>query len=234
MAWYDSLEQNPHEAFPTLINSYKYDPCHQVERYFPGAQAEFEAMRFELARLKGEEGYRQWRQHVSNLYRDYKARDQQQWQQYNQAVQRGVHQRLQPYVTQAQHDNWRRTHDYLNQWAADKPHFAKVRQKMGFLLSPDPQTGQAVVGLGDGKIDLDEAYNQAIWMDPQIRKQLIAEQQRAARAQREEQQRRLNAGSSISSSSPGSFTGRQKANGASGKSVRDSLYEAIDQLRGAT
>src|SRR5262249_13576935 len=35
-AWFDALAKNPDQAFPALIQSYKYDPRKVVEAFFPG------------------------------------------------------------------------------------------------------------------------------------------------------------------------------------------------------
>ena len=54
------------------------------------------------------------------------------------------------------------TEQYLRRWSEDKPRFQQVRQEMGRLLDPDPETGKAEIPLKwNGRIDLDAAYAKA-------------------------------------------------------------------------
>jgi hypothetical protein len=138
--------------------------------------------------------------------------------------------------------NAAKTQEMLERWATDKKYFDRIRTKMGYLLSPDPTSGQALIPLKDGKVDLDEAYSQAIWMDPEIRQEILAEQQvqadaarkskqtEAIKAQQEKSEKARRASGSLVTSSPGSEVGRRGSAPGKSVSVRDSLKAAISEL----
>ena len=71
---------------------------------------------------------------------------------------------------------------YVNNWAADKPHFNAVRNHMFALL----QSG--VIPLKNGQLDLDEAYSQAVYANPSIR-DLVKQEQEAKAIQQAETER---------------------------------------------
>lgn len=104
----------------------------------------------------------------------------------------------------------------LSQFAtADKTHFEAVRNDMADLL----ETGKAQ--------SLDQAYEMAVWMRPDIRQTLIEQQQIEARKNYEEQQRAQKAKAasiSVRGSSPSS-TGSQPVTG----SLRDILEAQFDK-----
>ena len=69
----------------------------------------------------------------------------------------------------------------IEKWSADKPHFAAVRELMGQLINSDlalVQAGRHPVGgfVKNGNIDLDRAYEAAIYAHPEVRSQILAEQ----------------------------------------------------------
>jgi hypothetical protein len=230
-AWYTSLAKNPDVTWPALIKSYGYDPRRIIESFYPGAIAEHQWMQNVLRQAWGDQVYQQALQQAHGRHAQQQRQQQVYNRQYQDAVNRGVQQRMDPYLQQQRAENVRRTEEYLNDWASGKPHFEKVRVLMGHLLTPDPETGQAAVPLVDNKIDLDTAYERACWMDPETRQKILREQEREkARAQRD-YQNKLAAGSSISSSAPGSSVGRPTAPKSRGLSVRQSLFEAVDELR---
>lgn len=81
-------------------------------------------------------------------------------------------------------------------WAKDKPHFEKVRQRMAQFINADAdlvRMGQQPVSgfIKNGDIDMDAAYEAAVWADPELRAELIRsreeEREAAARAVAEKQ-----------------------------------------------
>lgn len=137
--------------------------------------------------------------------------------------------------TQNQH----RTNENLNFWAKDKEFFQEVRQEMGKLI----ETG--VIPLKDGQVDLDSAYESAIYLNPTVRAKVLAAQQQANQAvqqqardaattaQRTQVDRSRRAAVSLpAASTPGSLNGAPAAKKKNGPtSVRDSLRDAISTLR---
>lgn len=100
-----------------------------------------------------------------------------------------------------------------------RPHFDKVREKMATLI----RMGQAR--------DLADAYEQAVWADPEIRKALIEEERKreAKRAAEEATRRAAEARRAAMvnvRSSPG-------ASPAPPRSLRQTLEEAYDQIAGS-
>lgn len=101
-------------------------------------------------------------------------------------------------------------------------HFDKVRYHMGVLL----ESGQA--------LDINEAYEKAIWADPEIRNSLIAAQSNAAQEKRNSElraqtERARNAAVSVTGA-PGSS---RPLNGAgSHGSIEDDIRAALAEIRG--
>ena len=125
-----------------------------------------------------------------------------------------------------------KTRENLNIWAKDKPHFEAVRQDMAKLIET-----QVVPLQANGEVDLDTAYERAIYFNPEVRKKVLAEQQQAVQAARQQTQvgkARKAAVSLPASSTPGATQGNRAAvNKKPGQKtpVRESLREAIQQLR---
>lgn len=111
----------------------------------------------------------------------------------------------------------------LTDFAKDKPHFEKVRMRMGQLI----QAGAVSPN------DLDGAYQQAIWADPEIRTSLVKEQfdkQQADLLKTTTQRTQVARQAAIS---PNTRAPSAPVNGkANGKqSVRDALNASIRELR---
>jgi len=112
----------------------------------------------------------------------------------------------------------------LAAFSKDKPHFEKVRMRMGQLI----QAGAV------NPNDLDGAYQQAIWADPEIRAALIKEQTEKQLAetkknQTQHSQAARQAAVSPTTRSPAGPVANGKANGK--QSVRESLSASIRELR---
>jgi hypothetical protein len=135
--------------------------------------------------------------------------------------------------------NEARTRENLSIWSKDKPHFEEVRQDMAKLI----ETG--VVPLKDGQVDLDTAYERAIYFNPDVRAKVLAAQQQANTQVQQEavtaattaRQGQVNkarkAAVSLPVSTPGAGNSPTQAKRKPGQrtSVRDSLKEALSSLR---
>jgi gas vesicle protein len=134
--------------------------------------------------------------------------------------------------------NQARTEENLNLWSNGKTYFNEVRMDMAKLI----ETG--IVPLKNGQVDLDTAYERAIYFNPEVRAKVLAEQQQAnAQVQQQSrdaattaQQTQVSRARKASVSLPASSTpGLPKAAPAKKPgakvSVRDSLKAAIADLR---
>ena len=134
--------------------------------------------------------------------------------------------------------NQARTQENLNLWSNGKEFFNEVRMDMAKLI----ETG--IVPLKNGQVDLDTAYERAIYFNPEVRAKVLAKQQQAdAQVQQQSrdaattaQQNQVNRARKASVSLPASSTpGLPKAAPAKKPgakvSVRDSLKAAIADLR---
>ncbi len=189
-SWFDALAKNPDEAFPALIKSYKYNPDVMLAKYGyvrkqqpqqqqPNGQVQNGQQQPNGQAQPGQQPADvvppHIQQYITKLEQRQNQLEQQVGQQFNNLGQ------------YYQEQNAAKTQEMLEQWSRDKPHFDRVRVKMGYLLTPGPD-GAAAIPLREGKVDLDEAYNQAVWMDPEIRQEILAQQQTQADAARKAKQ----------------------------------------------
>lgn len=128
--------------------------------------------------------------------------------------------------------------NYVDNWAKDKPHFVNVRNYMFSLL----QNG--AVPLKDGALDLDAAYDAAVYANPSTRELVRQEVEQRAVQEAKQKKDKLEAerliklkkaktaGSSLSSRAP---TGSSNISGNSKdtkpQSIRDSIRAAIQEVR---
>jgi hypothetical protein len=63
----------------------------------------------------------------------------------------------------------------VHNWAKDKTHFERIRGLMAQLVDNDAKMG-GVRFMKNGQIDMDAAYEAAIWADPEVRADLLNEQ----------------------------------------------------------
>lgn len=138
-------------------------------------------------------------------------------------------------------DSYNKTQSTLAAWAKDKQYFdEEVRQEMSRLLGSG-----LIPPLADGSVDatvLDNAYDRALWSLPTVRAKVLAEQEKAkeaarkakADAEKKAQQDLANkarrASGSLVGGAPGAPVDAKK--GKSGKSVAQSIREAINQVEG--
>lgn len=116
-----------------------------------------------------------------------------------------------------------RTQEAIQSFAKDKPHFERVRTLMGQIMA------------GGGATTLEDAYQKAIYADPETRSLIQKEEQDKAEADRKaasEAKAKAAAAASVSvrgSSPQGSVQTKPKPTKA--VSVRDSLMDAVKEAR---
>lgn len=117
----------------------------------------------------------------------------------------------------------------VEQFAQDHPHYAAVEAEIAELI---PSVQRANPGLSPSDV-LSKAYERAIWLNPEVRSQLIQEQtapQAKVASLAEKQQKSAKAAVSIKASSNGASAPKAQPV-ASGGSVYDDVRAAIHQLR---
>ncbi len=248
-AWMKTIHSNPVQGIPALMASYNFSPevaqgvIKQLnQRYFPQKAAAFQAFLQQQKRGgqpqgQGQKGQapQQPRGPDPQLVQAFQARDQRiaQLENYIQQSVGGIQNHF-------QQESQKQTNNYLGSWAKDKPHFEEVRHFMARLLTPDPETGQPAIPLKDGNVDLDAAYDYAIYAIPGVRQKVLAAQQAAtqqaaqgrAQANSAEQARQVASAVrknvSLTSVAPG---GQPKPQIKKGLSVRESIADALAQQR---
>jgi hypothetical protein len=132
------------------------------------------------------------------------------------------------------------TTSIMEQWAKGKPYFEEVRQQMAHIIGT-----RMIPPLPDGSADLDTAYDRAMYMNPVVRDKVLADRRKAAlekRKKAEEAEKaaqqaaadkaRRAGGGVLRPSSPGAtFANDDKAK-KRGKSVRESLADAMEEIGG--
>lgn len=243
-AWFDALAKNPDQAFPALLQSYRYEPARLLASYGIDPNALYQFIQFQ--QQYQQQGSQQQQQtngqappqdDIPPAVKQYIGGLQQELSELKNQVGYHFNGLAQTFAEQ----NAAKTQEMLDRWASDKPYFDEVRVMMGHLLTPDPQTGQAAVPLKDGKVDLDTAYEMAIYALPDVRNRVWQEQQASAeaarkakaeadfRAQQERANKARRASGSLTTSAPGAQVSRRDAP-QKGISVRDSLKAAISEL----
>lgn len=136
--------------------------------------------------------------------------------------------------------NYTKTQENLNIWSQGKDYFEEVRQDMAKLLQ-----GGMIPLKPDGTVDLDTAYERAIYYNPEVRTKVLAKQQQAdtevqkqaevaaTTAQSQQVSKARRAAVSIP---PNNAPSDRTPVGGTKKprqrlSVRDSIREAITQVR---
>lgn len=109
----------------------------------------------------------------------------------------------------------------LSGFSTDKPHFEVVRNRMADLIELSAQQGQA--------LSLDDAYDRAIWENPEIRQTLISERETAAE-QRARQAAQATRARTAAASVNGAPNGTP-SNNVKPVSVRDAVAQAMEKHR---
>ena len=216
-AWFNALANNPKEAFPALAKSFGYQF---------GEQAPVQGQQPQGQQPEGE---------VPPAVQQYINSIEQKLQQMGQQFSEQINGVQQTFAAQ----NQAKTQEILDNWSRDKKYFPQVRQTMARLI----QSGE--IPLNNGQVDLDKAYETAVWAVPDVRSALIADQKAAEekaakdaadaerKAQQAQAEKARKAGVGLAGGAPGA-PAQPGAKGpkGKGKSVRESILEAREQLNG--
>lgn len=161
--WFKALAGTPQASFPALAQSMGLDWKQVVAATMGGEQQQQQPV------PEGGEAPPEIPEHIKG----YVGKLEQQVAALSQQFQQ-VGGRFQTMEEQVQQQNAARTAENLAIWSKDKPHFEAVRSDMAELL------GKGVIPLKpDGQVDLDKAYETAIYFNPTVRALVLAEQQQA-------------------------------------------------------
>ena len=235
--WFSALAANPKVAFPALAQSFKFDLASVAQ---PAVSPQPGAAAAQPAGGTPETGQpagaipAELQQYINGMRAEIEGLKGQFGQELG-----GLRSTVDQQVAAWQAQNEAKTNDVLMQWAKDKPHFERVRGQMAKLI------GSGYIPLlADGRVDLDGAYDAALWGDKEIRAELSAAQQEAAekalKAKAEAEQKAQQAAAdkarkaavSVAPGAPGaSSLNGARARGGKAKSVRESLAEAIREVQ---
>ena len=226
--WFKALAGSPAQAFPQLAQSMGID-----WKRLTGTQAQANPADQAAAQGAASGGAPE----IPEQVKAYVGNLENQLQQLSAYVQQ-IGGRFGSVEQNIQTQNMARTQENLNLWSNGKPYFNEVRQDMAKLI----ETG--VVPLKDGQVDLDTAYERAIYFNPEVRAKVLAEQQQANQQVQQEskaaattaQQAQVTKARKASvslpaSTTPGSLNGAAKTKPGQRMSVRDSLKAAVSSLR---
>lgn len=223
-AWFQALAQNPAQAFPALAKSFGYQlPSPAATTAAPGATP---AAGTEQAPVNADgEISPAVQRYVDSMLQQVGG------------VLGEYGQKLSAQEQYFKAQNEAKTHDVLNTWSKDKPHFERVRATMAQLIA------SGAVPLVDGRVDLDGAYNKALWLSDDTRAELLAKQEAdrvaaakakaaaEAKAQADKAAAARNANVSLSPTAPGTDPSRAAAGKRKkGESVRESIQRARQEL----
>ncbi len=227
--WFKALAGKPEDAFPALAQSMGVD----WNKITSKGQAPADGAAPTDPAQGGAPA-------IPEEVKNYVGQLQQQLQQLTQYVQH-VDGRFGSVEQNLNTQNEARTRENLSIWSQGKPYFENVRQDMAKMI----ETG--IVPLkADGQVDLDTAYERAIYFNPEVRAKVLAEQQQANQqvqqkteqaattAQQTQVNRARKASVSLpASTTPGAANGGIATKKKSGEklSVRESLKAAMAELR---
>jgi hypothetical protein len=232
-SWFQSLAANPKVAFPALLQSFNAKP----EDIFPqlAGRAAAPVAQQAAAAVAGDQAPPGGQQAAPafELPPEYKQLMDGTFQKMT-----ALEQQVQQFVTSQQAQQQRATEQIVGDWSKGKPHFERVRGQMAKLI----QSG--VVGLkADGGVDLDGAYEAAVYADPELRGTMMQAEQKKAqdaaaarvaaeqKAQADAAAKARAASKSLAPSAPGA----SPVNGAAqqrkkGESVRESIARAREEV----
>jgi hypothetical protein len=219
--WFKALANNPVQAFPGLAQSMGMDWNKVVAAITQGQQPQ----------QQGQPGAPEIPENVKT----YVGTLENQVRELSKMVQQ-----VQSGFGNIQNDitaqNEAKTKENLGIWSKDKPYFEEVRQDMARLIQADPAL------VKNGQVDLDTAYERAIYYNPDVRVKVLAAQQQAnqqvqqdqaAQATTQKQAQVAKARkASVSLPTTNAPTGGPPSKKPTAKmSVRDSLKAAIAEFR---
>jgi len=225
--WFKALANSPAQAFPELARSMGVDWAKVVPQQARAAPA---------APVAGTEATGAAPE-IPEPVKQYVGTLEKQIQDLTQVVQQvyggfnGIQQNMNS-------QNEARTRENLSIWAKDKPYFDDVRVDMAQLIEK-----QIIPLKPDGQVDLDTAYERAIYFNPTVRAKVLAEQQQANQqvqqqtkeaattAQTAQVTKARKAAVSLPVGGPGAQAPAAKKKPGEKLSVRDSLKAAMAELR---
>lgn len=220
-SWFHALAGNPDVAFPALLRSFNYDPRRLVPQAQQTAIQPAVGADGKPVAQPGGEVPPAVQQYITGISQELAA------------LKNAFTQQIGQVQNTFQQQSEAKTQEVLMNWAKDKPHFEKVRVLMSQLIA------SGAVPLKDGRVDLDGAYEQAIWANPEVRGAVQADVQKAAQAaqvaaaakekaaQQAAADKARKSNVSLAPSAPGAPpVGKPKK----GRSVRESLRDAMEEL----
>lgn len=215
--WFQALASNPEQSFPALAKSFNYDLAKiaAAQAAAPGGGKEQPAGEIPQAVQK----------YIHDLTQKVAGLEQ------------AVTQKISGLEGTFQQQSEAKTQEILTQWSQGKPHFEASRGTMAQLIA------SGAVPLKNGQVDLDGAYEMACYANPEIRKLVLAEQEGArvkaekdkkaaeAKLQQEQANKARRAGVNVSGGAPGQAGTIAGRPAKKGKSVRESLAEAMDEIQ---
>lgn len=231
-AWFQALATNPKVAFPVLAQSFGYDINDFSTRQAAAAQVAQAGGAAPAAPAAPEAGAAPAQPQYA-LPPEYIQLLDGTWQKIGT-----LEQQLNQFRAMQAADSQAKTQTIIENWAKDKPHFEDVRVLMSKLIE------SGVVPLKDGQVDLDGAYDAAIYASRDVRAKIQADEQAKAAAalkskadaERAAQQaaadRARGASRSLAPSAPGSAGPASAASKQKkGASVKESIMAAIAESR---
>ena len=229
--WFKALAGSPQHSFPQLAQSFGFKWSDLVNATMQGQQQQGQAQS-----VQGQQG--QGAPEIPEPVRNYMGQLEGAVQSLMQEVQ-SLKTGYQGIQQDVEVQNQQKARDNLGIWSKDKPYFEEVRQTMAQFL----QAG--LIPLKDGQVDLDTAYERAIHYHPEVRAKVLsaqqvanqqvqqASQQQATTVRQGQVTRARKASVSLpASSAPGAApAANTRVQPGTRKPVRESLREAIQQLR---
>jgi hypothetical protein len=221
-AWFQALAANPQVAFPALAKSFNYDISNFAP---PRAEA--------ITQATPEKAPEQPAGEIPPAMQAYIKR----LEEKVSGVESAFGQKLSGLEQTFQQQSMAKTQEILGNWAKDKPHYEGVRQLMAQFI----QSG-VVPFRTDGTVDLDRAYDMAVWANPEIRSQVQqadlikreaeakAKQEALVKARQDQADKARSKAVSAVTSAPGGEPSKKQQSGK-GKSVRESLMATIEDMR---
>jgi len=235
--WFEALTADvervkrgiPAQAFPALAQSFGLDPRIAYAAYAQQAQPQ-QAQTQQRPAAQGDGAAAPAAPEIPPQLQEW-------WQGQLQQLGSVLGQRFGSIEQQMQQQGLSKANEVLDIWSKGKPHFDEVRMTMAQLL----QSGM-VPALPNGNADLDKAYDMALYALPEVRAKVLADANKAAetqrkakeaaerKAQQEQADKARRAAVALSPSAPGAQPQPERKKG---KSVRESLSEAMEELSGA-
>lgn len=218
--WFQALAGNPEQAFPALAKSFNYD----IAKIAAAAGQQQDGK----APVQGQPGGEippAVQKYINDMHQEVAG------------LKQAMTEKIGGLESTFQQQSEAKTQEVLMNWAKDKPHFESVRGLMAQLIS------SGAVPLKNGQVDLDGAYDMAIYSNPDVRTKLLSEQeaarQKAAKekadkerqAQQVQADKARRAGVNISGGAPGASGPIAGRPGKKGKSVRESLADAMEEIQ---